>query len=389
MRISSIAKYIDQPYILLNLQKKMPAFLIGSAAGYGLYDTFKQPEGKRTKQAVKNTVILSSIITSLLYGGRKIKIGGKQLVESPKVIETVLKQKRAISEYLTKNAAADGNSRSILKKAEKKSISPEEIDYLLKNLPDNESRKKLFKTIFSEPDSLTSKEIFEEIGRLSVLGLVPVVSGVAGGIVADKITKTSTKKGTANKIKEGAYQFLANIFLCNVGAGAALFGMEALNKRGVVKNLTPAKKLVAILSGITVTGILGGSMIANYLCKKLVNPLFDSKTQGCMHHNHHQNIYSERKPESLDIAMHTDDIATAGVLSGFKWIEPALPLMYMMSGYRAGIGYRNNSQKHVDNNQKQKLLKVQQVLSEEKIYPNIFIDKFGKSNKSTIDQHMY
>ena len=63
MRISSIAKYIDQPYILLNLQKKMPAFLIGSAAGYGLYDTFKQPEGKRTKQAVKNTVILSSIIT--------------------------------------------------------------------------------------------------------------------------------------------------------------------------------------------------------------------------------------------------------------------------------------------------------------------------------------
>jgi hypothetical protein len=29
------------------------------------------------------------------------------------------------------------------------------------------------------------------------------------------------------------------------------------------------------------------------------------------------------------------------LLSGLKWIEPALPLMYTLSGYRAGIGYRN------------------------------------------------
>ena len=35
--------------------------------------------------------------------------------------------------------------------------------------------------------------------------------------------------------------------------------------------------------------------------------------------------------------------ATAGILSGFKWIEPALPFMYFISGYRAGIGYRNGA----------------------------------------------
>ena len=57
-----------------------------------------------------------------------------------------------------------------------------------------------------------------------------------------------------------------------------------------------------------------------------------------------EGLYSERKPESLDVALHADDIATAGVLSGFKWIEPALPIMYFISGYRAGIGYRNNGQ---------------------------------------------
>ena len=388
MHVSSIAKYIDQPYILLNLQKKMPVFLTGSAAAYGIYDTFKQPEGKRKKQAIKNTVILSSIITSLLYGGKKIKIGGKQLVESPNVIKTVLKQKRAITDYLQKNSKIDETSKHILNKAEHKAITPKEIEHLQSNLKDNKDRKKLFKTIFSEPDALTSQEIFEEIGRLSVLGLVPVVSGVAGGIVADKITKSSTPKGTANKIKEGAYQFLANIFLCNVGAGAALFGIEALNKKGIIQNLTPAKKLAAILSGITITGILGGSMIANYLCKKIVNPLFNSEKTNNIHKHHksRENIYAERKPESLDIAMHSDDIATAGVLSGFKWIEPALPLMYMMSGYRAGIGYRNNSNKHKlnNNNLNTELLKVQQALSEEK--EDYKTDKYKNNSRFLLRQ---
>ena len=52
-------------------------------------------------------------------------------------------------------------------------------------------------------------------------------------------------------------------------------------------------------------------------------------------------MYSERKPEALDIALHSDDLATAGVLSGLKWIEPALPIMYFVSGFRAGTGYRN------------------------------------------------
>ena len=271
MHISSIAKYIDQPYILLNLQKKMPAFLTASAIAYGTCDTFKQPEGKKTKQAVKNTFIFSFIITSLLYGGKMIKVGGKQLIETTNAIKTVLKQKRAVREYLEKNKNIEEKAKHILKKAERKIITPAETDYLIKNLPDNKIREKLFETIFSENKSLTSKEIFDEIGRLSLLGFVPVAAGVAGGIAADRATKTATPKRTADKIKEGAYQFLANIFLCNVGAGAALFSIEALNRKGLIKNLTPAKKMTAILSGITITGILGGSMIANYLCKKFTD----------------------------------------------------------------------------------------------------------------------
>ena len=55
----------------------------------------------------------------------------------------------------------------------------------------------------------------------------------------------------------------------------------------------------------------------------------------------HNHKCRERKPEVLDIGLHTDDIATVSLLSGLKWIEPALPIMYTLSGYRAGIGYRN------------------------------------------------
>lgn len=123
--------------------------------------------------------------------------------------------------------------------------------------------------------------------------------------------------------------------MCNVGAGSALFISERLEKAKKIKPLTPMKKLVVILSGITATGIVGGSYIANYVSKKCINPLFGEKNQ--------KKLYGERKPEALDIALHADDIATAGILSGFKWIEPALPFMYFISGYRAGIGYRNGN----------------------------------------------
>ena len=43
----------------------------------------------------------------------------------------------------------------------------------------------------------------------------------------------------------------------------------------------------------------------------------------------------------MDVCLHTDDIATVSMLSGLKWIEPMLPVLYSVSGYKAGTGYRN------------------------------------------------
>jgi len=54
-----------------------------------------------------------------------------------------------------------------------------------------------------------------------------------------------------------------------------------------------------------------------------------------------KNINAERKPEPLDLSLHIDDVASVGFLSGMRWIGPILPALYSISGYRAGIGYRN------------------------------------------------
>ena len=327
MKINTVAKYIDQPLLVNKLNKHMPKVLVGAGSLIAIGDAVKHKDEKN--KLLKNTIISASIIGGTLLATKKFK-----LLDIQPQKEIVKKQVLAVREYIKKTDLKDEKLLSILKKSKRNILSLDETKVLFEKLENDSNRTNLFKTLFNENKNLTSKEIFSEIGRLSLLGAVPVVSGITGGIIADSITGTSDKKSNANKIKEGFYQYFANIFLCNVGAGVALFGAEKLQKKGVIKPLTPMKKLGVILTGITTTGIIGGSYIANYLSKKVINPLFGER-------NNKDGMYSERKPEALDIALHSDDLATAGVLSGLKWIEPALPIMYFVSGFRAGTGYRN------------------------------------------------
>ena len=359
MRLSSIGKCVDQPLILNKLEKKMPALLVGAGSLYGIFDTYRssknKSDNKKKKIALKNAIIIASTITASLAGAKGVKtkaikfnmfnrtinLPSKQIIPSllpshslSKILE---KQNSAIDKFLSKEKTENKNILHILNKARNKALKPGEIEYLTDNLKDSEAKKNLFSVILPEPENLNAKAIFSEIGRLSLLGAIPVAGGVMGGIAADKITSTSSKKSTSNKIKEGFYQYFANIFLCNVGACAALFAAEGLQKTGKIKPLSPVKKMLVILTGITATGIIGGSYIANKLSQKIIDPIFNKAEKN----KKHKGVYEERRPELVDIALHADDIATAGVLSGFKWIEPALPLMYFVSGYRAGIGYRN------------------------------------------------
>ena len=94
--------------------------------------------------------------------------------------------------------------------------------------------------------------------------------------------------------------------------------------------------------------------MANYISKKIIDPIF-CKNDGEKNCNKEKKLYAERKPEALDIGLHIDDTATVAVLSGLSWIEPALPILYSISGYRAGIGYRNGEESHGHNHHRKQL----------------------------------
>ncbi len=345
MNISAVGKFLDQPLLISKLKDKTPKILCGAAAAYGIYDTIQSPKEERSNRGIKNAIILSCVVCTSLISAFGFKIGNNKIFDgfvNLKNRNEILKNNaNAVDNFLQQNKIPQAIS-DILNKTKTDILNIKDTEKILSVTPGSNGRDELFNTLFSKKEELNAKEIFKETGRLSILGLMPVAAGVLAGITADKITNENTPKSASDKIKEGAYQFLANIFMCNVGAAGALFGAERLQKAGAIKPLTPLGKLGVIMGGIFVTGIIGGSFVANLIGKKILDPLFNRDTKCNEIKFGQSDIYNERKPEILDMALHTDDIATAGVLSGFKWIEPMLPLMYTISGYRAGIGYRNN-----------------------------------------------
>ncbi len=349
MNIHAAGKFLDQPVLISKLKRQTPKILTGAAIAYGTYDTMKAPKEERKNRGIKNAIVLGSAAITSLVSAFGLKAGKKQIfqglvnVKEPENI--IMNNVFAVDKFL-KNNPVDDKAKNALNNAKIGALSFKDTKEVLKL--ENErykGKEELFDTLFSKKEDLSAKEIFKETGRLSILGLMPVAGGVLGGIAADKITGDENPKSTSNKIKEGAYQFLANIFMCNVGAAGALFTAERLQKAGKIKALSPMGKLGVIMGGIFVTGIMGGSYVANWIGKHVLDPVFNGKkpekTGPERNFKGKKDLYEERRPELLDIALHTDDIATAGVLSGFKWIEPMLPLMYTISGYRAGMGYRN------------------------------------------------
>ncbi len=312
MKILRIAgKYLDQPKLVSDFADKVPLLLTTGMGLYGAKQVVDAPRGKKKDTAIRLMSVLSLTGISALLLRRKPHF---DRIKQAALIDDFIKT--ADKKLLSKTA-------KVLEKAKNKILSPTEIKLLDENLSKTKNGRDFFNKFIPEPENITSKEIFKEIKYLSLMGLMPVAGGVTGGVIGDALTDKQWKKKLPDKIKEGAYQFLANIFLCNVGAGAALGIMEKFK----IKN--KSARAAGMICGITATGIVGGNCIANFIGKKCIDPLFKNASA------------SGRKPEALDVGLHVDDIATVAVLSGLKWIEPALPILYSISGFRAGIGYRN------------------------------------------------
>lgn len=327
-----LGKYLDQPALIKKLNNSMPVVLSLSAIAYGVHDTYKTPDKDKESKFIQNFATLSFTVASALIATRGLKIKGKKifegLIELPHLhkhdIEETLKK---IDDKKIKTLIFNVKDGKILKFSEVKELSGFfETQFKGQNL--------LSKII---PDAHTHSG-FEELKKLSLLGLIPVIGGIIGGITGDILTTLEWKKKIPAKIKEGSYQYLNNIFLCNVGAGAAMVLMDKLKVK------SKAARFCAMMGGVIAVGLVAGNAIANFIGKNIINPVFDEKPQR--HKNHgfksmFKDLNIERHPEFVDFSLHIDDIASVGFLSGFKWIGPILPVLYSVSGYRAGIGYRN------------------------------------------------
>ena len=73
-KISTFAKYIDQPLIVKRFSQSVPGILISGAAAFGIYDTYQAPEKKRKKVAIKNFFVLSATVLASLISIRGLKI---------------------------------------------------------------------------------------------------------------------------------------------------------------------------------------------------------------------------------------------------------------------------------------------------------------------------
>ncbi|MGN0030477.1 MAG: hypothetical protein ACI37Q_00810 [Candidatus Gastranaerophilaceae bacterium] len=316
MKLSSIGRYLDQPLLTAKINKYIPAALTVGGSALVIEQTRNAPADKRQKIGLKSAIILATTIISAINAPKiAAYVTGKKTGKT--LNEIITSNTEIISKYLSENEVSE-QLTTILNKAKTKILSPKEIDTV--------KDKNLLDKLIPPPENIKAKDIFKEIGWLSIYGAVPVAGGIIGGITADKLTEKNWKERVPNKIKEGTYQYLANIFLCNIGAGIALGVLEKLG----IKSKTA--RCVGMISGILLTGVIGGSFIANYIGKKFINPLFSQKNKN-----------ETRTPELVDLGLHTDDIATVSLLSGLKWIEPSLPVLYSVSGYRAGIGYRGHN----------------------------------------------
>lgn len=341
-----LGKFLDQPLLVSKFQKAVPALLVGGAAAYTAYDASKAKEGERSKRALRTGVTLGTTVAAALAAPHIASAVTKRAL--PNGLNAVKLKNQELVDTFVKSNQLEETTVGLLNKSKEKVLGYKEVKTLFSDLKDKTGGKEFLEKLIPSPENVSAKDIFSEIGFLSINGVIPVIGGIAGGVAADRLTDKETwKEKVPDKIKEGSYQYLANIFMCNVGAGLAL---GILEKMGVTSK---AARAVGMTAGIVATGVIGGSKIANLVSEKVIEPLFNKKESNKTNENskniekaktetvNNKDEHKERTPELLDIGLHTDDIATVSLLSGLKWIEPALPMMYTISGYRAGIGYRN------------------------------------------------
>lgn len=377
--------YIDQGTVVRKYGWPVNYMMLAAAAGVTGYHTWKaQPEEKKKvltrdalilgaavggtifasggllafKQLLKPNMVVDETIKGfkgfLLQGMKPLHDEGEQLMEA---VAKNLKDKNKIGEdpvpeklYESVKKLLQGKDGQLLPEDHKFEL--DELKHIYNEVKKLEPKKvnEIFNKIFAGQESL-----WDEVGEASeffAIGLAGVLSGIGGGLLANKINGEKNPEKTPDMVKEGIFQFVANIGMCAVGAGSALALMnpkewapKALEKpaNAVTEffHHSAGSKLYrfgGVLAGLSV-GILGGAHIANYVGRHYVNPVLD-KIQG--KESKPPEEQEKRHIEGMDMVLHVDDIPTAAAIAGTAILGPWIMPFFPVSGYRAGIGYRND-----------------------------------------------
>lgn len=370
--------YIDQASVVKKYGAPVNYLMLLAAAGVTGYHTLQaQPEEKK-KVLIRDALVLSATVGGTIFASGGL-LAFKQLL-NPKLTEETVNGFKGLIKQGMKPLQDEGEnllermSKSLpkLKEAEEKisktlldklegihtakkdqeHFTKEELHKIYELIKEHEPKKvnDIFGKIFGEDGGLWDEIV--EAKDFFVIGALGVLSGIGGGLLANKINGVKDPEKVPNMVKEGIFQFVANIGMCAVGAGSALALMnpagwapESLKKPAekitYAFHKAPGNKLYrfgGVLAGLSV-GILGGSHIANYVGQHYVNPMLD-KIQG--KESRPPEEQGKRHIEGMDMVLHVDDIPTAAAIAGTAILGPWIMPFFPVSGYKAGIGYRND-----------------------------------------------
>lgn len=335
VKARALGHFIDQPQIIQKASKTIPIISGLGIAGLFALDYFQAKPQERKKVALRDALVLGTTAAGTLIGALLFM----RQTHDPFVVEEAIK---TIAKKYGPHIEALVN---------KETKSRAEFQKILNTVSKEDANKIL--PIEEEHEGFL--EGLKKMRSFAVVGAMSVLSGFGGGMIANKINKEPASK-KVDMIKEGIFQFIANIVLCAIGAS---IGIAVVNNKW-----KPVKQKLArfgiIGAGLSL-GIVGGGFIANAIGRAVVNPYFEWRDQGkpdgsfvnwwkAQREAAEGKPKANRKVEFWDAILHLDDLPMALALAGVQILEPFIPLFFALSGYRTGIGYRNDKDHgHRDN----------------------------------------
>lgn len=371
--IRAFGHYIEQPALIERAGRYSMAAGGAAIAGLSAFDILKASPEDRKKVALRDFLVLGATALGTVLATRKFmmfrQLGKKaksfvdvdEVAEAHQALKQLVAEKyghwpKELKELVLREATAFEKEGRFAKRSQDdfKAIIAgirKQVDGEFAHLAARERQDLANKTIDEIlPVELGSDGFLDDVIHMKnffVVGGISVLSGLFGGLVSNFLNgqepgESRTEK-QINMVKEGIFQFIANIALCAVGAAG---GLAVVNWNPVKKALQKMAMLgnfvrTGIIGLGLCVGILGGAGAANYVGQKFVTPFFN-KLQG-------KPVEAEngkRKVEFWDAILHLDDLPTALALAGVEIMKPFIPLFFAFSGYRTGIGYRNHEGGH-------------------------------------------